>query len=74
MAKSRSSGKKRSPNKYIKYVMKWKKDHADYVKKHGHVMATKEAAKHYRQEHGITKSPKKSKRKSKKRSSKRGKK
>ena len=64
MAKSKRSGKKRAPNKYIVFVMKWKKDNADYVKKHGHIMATKEAAKHYRQEHGLTKSPKKSRRKS----------
>ena len=71
MAKSsrRKSGKKkRSPNKYIKFVMKWKKENPDRVKKLGHIGATKEAAAAYRQEHGLAKPAKKRSKRSKRRS------
>ena len=74
MPKRRSaSGKaKRKPNKYILFVMDWKKKNASYVKDHGHVKATQEAAKHYRAAHGLTKGSKKASRKgSKKKKSRR---
>jgi len=72
MAKRRSaSGKaKRKPNKYILFVMDWKKKNASYVKANGHIKATQEAAKHYRAANGLSKkAPKRSRKGSKKKRS-----
>ena len=67
MAKKSRRGSKRKPNKYIQFVMAWKKSNKAFVDKHGHIKATKGAAAAYRAEHGLKKSPK---RKSKSRKSK----
>ena len=73
MAKSakrspKRSSRKRSPNKYIKFVMKWKKEHPDRVKALGHIGATKEAAAAYRKHHGLAKPAKKSRKSKRKKS------
>ena len=74
MPKRRSaSGKaKRKPNKYIVFVMDWKKKNASYVKANGHIKATQEAAKHYRAANGLTKGSKKASRKGSKKRSRKG--
>ena len=69
MAKKSRKGSKRKPNKYILFVMAWKKSNKAFVDKHGHIKATKEAAAAYRAEHGLKK--KSPKRKSKSRKSRR---
>ena len=46
--RSASGRAKREPNKYVLFVMDWKRENASYVKENGHIKATQEAAKHYR--------------------------
>ena len=70
--KSASGKSKKKLNKYIVFVMDWKKKNASYVKAHGQAKATQEAAKHYRAANGLTKGSKKASRKgSKKKKSRR---
>ena len=46
--RSASGNAKRKGNKYVLFIMNWKRENASYVKENGHIKATQEAAKHYR--------------------------